>query len=130
MLPQLREIFSLGGGNIQQCGQDEQQQISRAPAALQYEDLQVREEDCNVTLRGRPVELTDTEYALLLLFLKHRGKIFSAQQLYEAVWQEPYYAGANNTVMVHIRNLRKKIEDDPANPGVIKTVWGRGYRCD
>lgn len=102
----------------------------RAPAALQYEGLQVREEDCNVTLRGRPVELTDTEYALLLLFLKHRGKIFSAQQLYEAVWQEPYYAGANNTVMVHIRNLRKKIEDDPANPGVIKTVWGRGYRCD
>ena len=90
----------------------------------------MREEDCNVTLRGRPVELTDTEYALLLLFLKHRGKIFSAQQLYEAVWQEPYYAGANNTVMVHIRNLRKKIEDDPANPGVIKTVWGRGYRCD
>ena len=67
---------------------------------------------------------------MLLLLVKHRGQIFSAQHLYESVWNEPYYYGANNTVMVHIRNLRLKIEKDPKNPALIKTVWGKGYRCD
>lgn len=79
---------------------------------------------------GHPVDLTDTEYEVLHLLAKNRRQIFSAERLYEAVWQEPYYYGANNTVMVHIRNLRRKIEKDPKNPKLIKTVWGRGYRCD
>ena len=81
-------------------------------------------------LDGKAVELTDTEFAMLLLLVKNRRQTFSAQRLYEAVWEEPYYYGANNTVMVHIRNLRRKIEPDPSNPTVIKTVWGKGYRCD
>ena len=67
---------------------------------------------------------------MLLLLVKHRRQIFSAQRLYESVWNEPYYRGANNTVMVHIRYLRLKIEKDPKNPTLIKTVWGKGYRCD
>lgn len=76
------------------------------------------------------LDLTDTEFAMLLLLVKHRKQIFSAQHLYESIWNEPYYYGANNTVMVHIRNLRKKIETDPKNPVLIKTIWGKGYRCD
>ena len=79
---------------------------------------------------GVPLELTSTEYEMLKLLLSHRGQIFSAQRLYEAVWNEPYYYGANNTVMVHIRNLRQKIEPDPKNPSWIKTAWGKGYHCD
>ena len=67
---------------------------------------------------------------MLLLLNKNRRQIFSAQHLYEAVWDETYYYGANNTVMVHIRNLRRKIEKDAKNPVLIKTIWGRGYRCD
>ena len=55
---------------------------------------------------------------------------FSESQLFEAIWHENYYYGANNTIMVHIRNLRKKIEDDPQNPRIIKTVWGKGYYID
>ena len=74
--------------------------------------------------------LTDTEYAVLLLLAKNRPQVFSASRLYETVWQEPYYYGANNTVMVHIRNLRRKIEEDAKNPKLIKTIWGRGYYCD
>ena len=74
--------------------------------------------------------LTDTEYAVLLLLVKNRPQVFSASRLYETVWQEPYYYGANNTVMVHIRNLRRKIEEDAKNPKLIKTIWGRGYYCD
>jgi DNA-binding response OmpR family regulator len=99
-------------------------------SVLHYGDLQVDESNHSVLLHGQPVILTDTEYAVLVLLVKNRGKVYSAQQLYQTIWQEPYYNGANNTVMVHIRNLRKKIEPDPKNPSVIKTVWGRGYCCD
>ena len=83
-----------------------------------------------VSRDGIPVELTDTEYEILLLLLSHRGQIFPASQLYEAVWNEPYHYTANNTVMVHIRNLRCKIEEDDTRPSIVKTVWGKGYRCD
>ena len=80
-----------------------------------------------VTVGGAPVALTDIEYRMLVLLLTHRKKIFSAENLYESIWEEPYFYTANNTVMVHIRNLRKKIEDGPQNPTILKTVWGKGY---
>mgnify|MGYP002236300005 FL=1 len=108
-------------------GKEETDDRSRT---LQYQQLKIDESVGQVTKNGISIELTDTEYRILLLFLKNRGQIFSAERLYEAIWEEPYYYGANNTVMVHIRNLRKKIEDDTNKPGVIKTVWGKGYRCD
>ena len=83
-----------------------------------------------VTLHQHPVDLTSTEYQILKLLLSNRRQIFSPQRLYEAVWEEPYYYGASNTITVHIRNLRQKIEPDPSNPIYIKTTWGRGYHCD
>ena len=79
---------------------------------------------------GELLELTDTEYAILLLLLKNRHQVFSAERLYEAVWKESFYYGAENTVMVHIRNLRRKVERDSKNPSIIKTSWGKGYYCD
>lgn len=97
---------------------------------ITYAQLELNEQIQEVTKNGIPVDLTDTEYALLYLLLTHHGQIFSAEHLYESIWNEPYYYGANNVIMVHIRNLRQKIEDDPKNPTMIKTVWGRGYRCD
>lgn len=75
-------------------------------------------------------EMSDIEYHILLLLLQHPGKIFSAQNLYESVWEEPYFYSCNSTVMVHIRKLRVKIESDPKNPKYIKTVWGKGYKFD
>lgn len=105
-------------------------QSDARPAKIKYNHLEIDEESAEVLLDGKAVELTDTEFAMLLLLVKNRRQTFSAQRLYEAVWEEPYYYGANNTVMVHIRNLRRKIEPDPSNPTVIKTVWGKGYRCD
>ncbi len=83
-----------------------------------------------VFMDHRQIDLTNTEYEMLKLFVSRRRQIFSAKQLYESVWKEPYYYGANNTVMVHIRNLRQKIERDPQNPVFIKTAWGKGYHCD
>ena len=83
-----------------------------------------------VSKNDQNIALTDLEYAILLLLVQHRGQIFSATHLFETIWQEPYYQGANNTVMVHIRNLRRKIENNLAKPQIIRTVWGRGYCCE
>ena len=62
--------------------------------------------------------------------LKNRGKVFSAENLYESIWNEPYLYSSGNTVMVHIKNIRKKLGDDTQSPHIIKTVWGRGYRIE
>ena len=77
---------------------------------------------------GRKIELYEIEYRMLLLMMKNPGRIFSTKNLYESVWNEPYFYISNNTVMVHIRKLRMKIENDPKNPEYIHTVWGKGYR--
>ena len=85
---------------------------------------------CLVRQNGSEVSLTDTEYRILLLLATHPGKIFSVQNIYESVWNEPYFYSSNNTVMVHIRNIRRKLGDDPQNCRTIRTVWGRGYRIE
>lgn len=97
---------------------------------IQYHELTIDELRGQVSKEGIYIDLTDTEYRMLTLLIRNRGQIFSAARLYEAIWDEPYYYGANNTVMVHMRNLRQKIEEDPNNPALIKTIWGKGYRCD
>ena len=77
---------------------------------------------------GAPINMTDIEYRILKLLMQYRNKIFSIHNIYESVWEKPYFYDANNTVMVHIRRLRMAIEDDPRNPVYIRTEWGRGYR--
>lgn len=81
-----------------------------------------------VEKNGQPIDLPELEYQMLLLMASHAGHIFSAQNLYESVWNEPYLYSSNGTVMVHIRKLRVKLEDDPQNPKLIQNVWGKGYR--
>ena len=83
-----------------------------------------------VFVEGEEKQLSNIEYQILLLMMQHKGKIFSAQNLYESIWKEPYFYSCNSTVMVHIRNLRTKIERDPKYPKYIKTLWGKGYRFE
>ncbi len=97
---------------------------------LTFRDLSINRDTCEVKVAGRDVTLTDIEYRMLLLMAENRRKVFSAQNLYESIWNEPYFYSCNNTIMVHIRNLRRKIEPDADNPQYIKTVWGKGYRID
>ena len=82
-----------------------------------------------VTVDGEEVNLTPIEFNILNLFLRHPGQVFSTAQIYEQVWHDQAY-GAENTVAVHIRHLREKIEIDPANPRYIKVVWGLGYKME
>ncbi|MEK4545104.1 two-component response regulator YrkP [Bacillus sp. FSL L8-0173] len=91
-------------------------------------NLRVSEEFNEVYKEEQQIKLSDLEYRILKLLMSKRNKIFSAQNIYESVWGQPYFYCSNNTVMVHIRKLRSKIEDDPARPVYIKTEWGRGYR--
>lgn len=90
--------------------------------------IRLSEEFNDVSVDGTPVNLTDTEYDILRLLMQYPGKIFSAQNLYESIWDEPYFYSCNGTIMVHIRKLRVKIEKDPQKPRYIQTVWGKGYR--
>ena len=87
-------------------------------------DLDTKE----VSVDGRIVKVTPIEFKILELLMKSPGRVYSASQIYEIVWQEE--AIATDTVMVHIRNLREKIEIDPKNPRYIKVVWGVGYKID
>ena len=82
-----------------------------------------------VTVDGEPASLTPIEFNILRLLLQHPGQVFSTAQIYEQVWNDPAY-GSENTVAVHIRHLREKIEIDPANPRYIKVVWGLGYKME
>ena len=91
---------------------------------LQRHDIILTVNPPQVTVRGILTELTDTEFQLLYLFLKYPTKIFSIQNLYESIWQEPFFTSCANTVMVHIRRLRLKIEKNPQKPTLIQTVWG------
>lgn len=78
----------------------------------------------------KPLDLTEIEYKILLLLIQHPHRIFSTHNIYESVWEEPFTYSANGTIMVHIRKLRTKIEDDPQNPVYIKNIWGKGYRYE
>lgn len=82
-----------------------------------------------VTLDGVSVNLTPTEYDILHFLMKNPGKVFSSTQIYREVWQNPAY-GAENTVAVHIRHLREKLEINPAEPRYLKVVWGQGYKLE
>ena len=105
-------------------------QASQNERVISLPGIEIYEQQEKVLSEGTEIELTDIEFAILHLLAGHRGQIFSARHLYESIWEEDYYYGASNTVMVHIRNLRGKIEKDPHNPKIIKNVWGKGYRCE
>ncbi len=83
-----------------------------------------------VIKNGKLVDMRDRECEVLIFLAKNRGRVVSASEIYENVWGEMSLPSSNNTVTVHILNLRRKLEDNPAEPKLIRTVWGRGYQVD
>lgn len=106
------------------------QQVSEAESRclIKEGDIVINEMYGEVTINGVKKELSHTECLILLLLMKNPQKIFSTKEIYESVWREPFLHISDNTVMVHIRNLRKKIEDDPRRPKYIRNVRGKGYQ--
>ena len=92
-------------------------------------DLVIDDDTKEVTVDGESVKLTPIEYNILLLLVKNAGKVYSIDEIYEQIWNEEAI-GADNTVAVHIRHIREKIEIDPRNPRYLKVVWGVGYKVE
>ena len=91
--------------------------------------LVVNDDLKTVTVDGEPVKLTPIEYNILVLLIKNQGKVFSIEQIYENIWNEEAI-GADNTVAIHIRHIREKIEINPREPRYLKVVWGIGYKIE
>lgn len=98
-------------------------------AIYQVGGLVINDDTKQVTVDDEPVKMTPIEYNILLLLVKNQGRVFSIDQIYESIWNENAI-GADNTVAVHIRHIREKIEINPKEPRYLKVVWGVGYKID
>ncbi|MEZ3428064.1 MAG: response regulator transcription factor [Lachnospiraceae bacterium] len=98
-------------------------------AVFRIGGLSINDDTKEVSVDGEPVKLTPIEYSILLLLAKNPGRVFSINQIYENIWNEEAI-GADNTVAVHIRHIREKIEINPKDPRYLKVVWGVGYKID
>lgn len=96
---------------------------------IRIKDLVINKKNHSVTVYQEEVNLTPTEFEILLLLASNPGVVFNAEEIFEKVWKEKYYE-SNNTVMVHIWRLREKIEENPKAPKIIETVWGVGYKIE
>lgn len=113
---QIRRYMQLGGGQ-------------KKMDILKIGGVELDDRAKEVTLDGEMISLTPTEYDILKLLLEHRGEVFSPNEIYRHVWKDAAF-GTENTVAVHIRHLREKIEYNPAEPRYLKAVWGRGYKME
>jgi two-component system, OmpR family, response regulator VanR len=114
---QLRRYFKLNTG------------VQKNEAIIEIDDLIINADTHEVKLEGRDIKLTPREFDILELLARNRGIVFSIEKIYERVWKEDFLE-SENTVMVHIRKIREKIERDTRNPVYIKTVWGVGYKIE
>lgn len=98
-----------------------------ATSTITFKDLVLDLHAFSAVVSGKNVQLTAKEFQLLKLFLTHRSRVFTKEQIYQLIWEDDYY-GNENVINVHIRRLREKIEDNPSTPRYIRTIWGIGYK--
>lgn len=113
---QLRRYMQLGGGSVK-------------TDVLRVGGIEMDDKEKTVMLDGEAVALTPTEYDILKLLMQNPGQVFSPKEIYQRIWNDLPY-GSENTVAVHIRHLREKLEINPAEPRYLKVVWGQGYKCE
>lgn len=113
---QLRRYLQLGGGSLH-------------PQTLRIGGIELDDKAKSVMLDGESVSLTPTEYEILKLLMEHPGQVYSPKEIYRKIWNDAPF-GSENTVAVHIRHLREKLEINPADPRYLKVVWGQGYKME
>ena len=113
---QLRRYLQLGAGSIR-------------PEVIRCGGIELDDKEKRVILDGEEIALTPTEYEILKLLMENQGQVFSPREIYRRIWNDVPY-GSENTVAVHIRHLREKLEINPAEPRYLKVVWGQGYKCE
>ncbi|WP_068778722.1 response regulator transcription factor [Paenibacillus sp. GM2] len=116
---QLRRYHQFSGPNLNQSDENE----------IEIDELIINISTHQVTVEGQEIQLTPREFAILKLLAVNQGIVLSMEKIYQEVWNEPFME-SKNTVMVHIRRIREKIEKDTQNPKYIKTVWGIGYKME
>ncbi|MBO4980899.1 MAG: response regulator transcription factor [Lachnospiraceae bacterium] len=113
---QLRRYMQLGGGAVR-------------PDVVRIGGIELDDKEKKVTLDGEEVSLTPTEYEILKLLMQNPGQVFAPGEIYRRIWNDQPF-GSENTVAVHIRHIREKLEIDPAEPRYLKVVWGQGYKME
>lgn len=116
---QLRRYMYLSGNNNEKV----------EDTVIKLNGLQINKETFEVKVYGKEINLTKTEYEIVLLMAENPNRVFPLEEIFERVWKEKYFQG-NNTVMVHIARIREKLEENPREPKIIKTVWGVGYKIE
>lgn len=116
---QLRRYMYLSGNNNEKA----------EDTLINLNGLQINKETFEVKVYGKEINLTKTEYEIVLLMAENPNRVFPLEEIFERVWKEKYFQG-NNTVMVHIARIREKLEENPREPKIIKTVWGVGYKIE
>lgn len=116
---QLRRYMYLSGNNNEKS----------EGTLIKLNGLQINKETFEVKVYGKEINFTKTEYEIVLLMAENPNRVFPLEEIFERVWKEKYFQG-NNTVMVHIARIREKLEENPREPKIIKTVWGVGYKIE
>ena len=105
-----------------------EENTSNEESIYRFDGLVIDDDKKRVTVDGKTISLTPTEYNILCILMKQKGRVLSAEQIYKAIWHAETIGVEENVIAVHIRRIRMKIENDPKRPHFVKAVWGVGYR--
>ena len=106
------------------------QNDSEDRSVIVHADITMDSKKHQCFLHGQPLTLTPTEFSILRILLENKGRVISAEELFHKIWKDEYYSKSNNTITVHIRHLREKMNDTLSQPKYIKTIWGVGYKIE
>lgn len=121
------ELLARISALLRRCNEYSENQKNPDKTPIYVNDVLIDKNALRVFQSGNEIVLTNIEYQILLLLAENPRKIFTLQNIYERVWGEVYDYSENSTVMVHIKNLRRKLKDSSQNPKYIRNIWGRGY---
>ena len=127
---QMLELVARVKAQLRRVTKYNQQDVKMNENVIIIGGLVVDKENHEWTINDEPLSLTPTEFSILWVLCKNRGKVVDSEKLFEEVWGERYFVNSTNTIMVHIRHLRDKMNDSAENPKYIKTVWGVGYKIE
>ncbi len=127
---QMLELMARVKAQLRRVTKYNQQDVKMNENVIIIGGLVVDKENHECTINDKQLSLTPTEFSILWVLCKNRGKVVDSEKLFEEVWGEKYFVNSTNTIMVHIRHLRDKMKDSAENPKYIKTVWGVGYKIE
>lgn len=127
---QMLELVARVKAQLRRVTKYNQQDVKMNENVIIIGGLVVDKGNHECTINDEPLSLTPTEFSILWVLCKNRGKVVDSEKLFEEVWGEKYFVNSTNTIMVHIRHLRDKMNDSAENPKYIKTVWGVGYKIE